>query len=298
VLVFLGFTWGCRAVGKPQWLSSPHALEMIPPESLNAWQWLGNVTLTETWRPHVGGGPWNIFTRVAWSLCYEEQFYFVCFLGLLLARRRLFGWLLGVTAVSGLVLAVSLDIGAFRHIEGTFPQLWHEFAAGVAVYYRLNRAMTAGARRGIEVGLVGLALLGFVTPADVTPVRFSTTVTAVFALLLIALRSRDERMYGAPLLRPLRECGRRCYSIYLVHLPVCTAGCTMLVEAGWTGFWARALGVVPVVSVAAVGFSFGYFHVVERHFLNPPLRPRAGGPGSGGGCGAAAAAGAMHASTG
>ena len=53
------------------------------PQDLSAAQWLGNVTLTESWRHLVGGGPQEIFTRVAWSLCFEEQFYFLCFAVLL-----------------------------------------------------------------------------------------------------------------------------------------------------------------------------------------------------------------------
>ncbi|MES1255954.1 MAG: acyltransferase, partial [Acidobacteriota bacterium] len=41
------------------------------------WQWLGNLTLTETWRHHVVGGPRGHFPGQAWTLCYEEQFYMV-----------------------------------------------------------------------------------------------------------------------------------------------------------------------------------------------------------------------------
>ena len=56
-----------------------------------------------------------------------------------------------------------------------------------------------------------------------------------------------------------------------MHLPVCTVGNTWLYDLGLTGFWARLLVMVPVVSAAAVGVSWAFFHLVERHFLNPPI---------------------------
>ena len=47
-----------------------HALELASPGYLNWSHWLGNITLTETWRPLVWGHPAvRIFTRIAWTLC-------------------------------------------------------------------------------------------------------------------------------------------------------------------------------------------------------------------------------------
>ena len=76
------------------------AVELDSPSALDWPRWLGNITLTETWRPHVWGPERDIYTGVAWSLCYEEQFYFVCFLILLLAPKRTYACLLAISAAA------------------------------------------------------------------------------------------------------------------------------------------------------------------------------------------------------
>jgi peptidoglycan/LPS O-acetylase OafA/YrhL len=168
------------------------------------------------------------------------------------------------------VRVVAADIGRFHHIEGSFPTLWHEFAIGLAVYWRLNVPAPAWAKRCVELGLAALFLEGL-TGALRGPVAYSTAAAAALGLVLIALRPWDERAECLAWLRPLHACGRRCYSIYLVHLPVCTVGCLWLVERGMTGFWARTLIMIPAVSIAAVAASWLFFWGVERHFLNPSI---------------------------
>ncbi len=274
LLVFLAFTLGSPAIGRPDLLGPPHpiALEVFKPQPLTSAQWVGNVTLTETWRPLLGGPPTFVWTRVAWSLCYEEQFYFVAFVVLLAAPRRLYGAMIGVTAASFLVRVALADVGALHRIAGTFPILWHEFAVGLVVYGRLNVASTSRSRRLLEASLVGLALFGLVFPPLDVPVRGSTVVAPLFGLLLIALRRFDPRA-SSPWLTPLRACGRRCYSLYLVHLPICTAGNVLFWESGLRSFWGRAFVVIPIVSAAAVAFGWAFHFLVERHFLNIPISP-------------------------
>ncbi len=58
------------------------------PATLSPLQWLGNLTLTETWRPlYDPARPARYQIGPAWTLCYEEQFYAVTGVILLLARR-------------------------------------------------------------------------------------------------------------------------------------------------------------------------------------------------------------------
>jgi len=76
-----------------------------PPGRLSAGQWLGNLTLTESWRHHLGGGRIGYLNAMAWTLCYEEQFYAVVGLLLALAPRRFF---LGAAAVTALTAATAL----------------------------------------------------------------------------------------------------------------------------------------------------------------------------------------------
>jgi peptidoglycan/LPS O-acetylase OafA/YrhL len=254
--------------------SGHHALQLDSPGKLDRVQWVGNITLTEEYRPLFWRPPPKaVYTRVAWSLCYEEQFYLVCFLALLLTRR-LFGTLAVVTAA---VLALRLaleDVGQLGRIDGAFPELWHEFAVGVAVYWRLNKAESARSKRAVDVFLAVLIALWMAGYLRGTPVEGSTPAAVVFGYLLILLRRFDKQSNQLVWLAPLRACGRRCYSIYLVHLPVCTIGNLWLFERGLTSFWARVLIMIPIVSTAAVGMSWLFFQLVERHFLNPPLNPK------------------------
>ena len=83
---------------------------------LSGWQWLGNVSLTEIWRHHVAGGNKALYLGHAWTLCYEEQFYVVVGLLLLVAPRRFFA---GAVAVTALTLAACL---ASRWTGATWPR--------------------------------------------------------------------------------------------------------------------------------------------------------------------------------
>ena len=87
----------------------------------------------------LGAGA-NVYTRVAWSLCFEEQFYLICFLALLLAPGRFFTALAGATLVIAAVRVWFWWSNGLGSLRGTFPLIWHEFAVGLAVFYRLNVA--------------------------------------------------------------------------------------------------------------------------------------------------------------
>lgn len=271
LLWFLAVTTALPAVGLGRLLLPPHALEVFRPGELTRAQWLGNISLTETWRPLVGGGPSFVWTRIAWSLCYEEQFYLVCFACLLLFTRRLHAALVGVSLVAGMLRIAAADVGALHRISGTFPILWHEFAVGLAVYWHLVVCGERRTRRLIEFALVMLLGVGVFAPPRDVPVENSLVMCSAFGLVLIGLRDWDGRLMASRALVPLAACGRRCYSIYLVHLPVCTVGNNLLWEAGLRTFWGRVLVGIPVVTAASVGVCWLFFWLVERHFLNPPL---------------------------
>ena len=238
------------------------ALELVDPGKLDPRQWLGNITLTETWRPRVWSPEEQIFTRVAWSLCYEEQFYFVCFLILAIIPRRMFVALATVTIVSALVCGAAIDSGSIDRVKGFFPFLWHEFAFGAAVYWRLNVATTSRGRRSIEIGLGLIALISlFYT-------YLSCATAAFFALALIFLRDFDHQAARSRFLDPFRACGTRCYSIYLAHLPACVVVNAWLFQKSDMNYWMRAFVMFPASVLAGTAAGFVFFEVVERHFLN------------------------------
>jgi len=266
LLGFVVLVSGLDAVGMPGLHNNSVSLQIGSPADLTWAQWLGNLTLTETWRPLVGGGAASVFTRVAWSLCYQEQFYLLCVLALWLFPRRI-DLALGIATVAIVAFRVATwDTGAIHRIEGSLPIYWHVFAVGLAVYWRLNWAGSAMAKPGVDLALVALAILRW-TVSDV-----ATGASAAFGLLLIGLHRWDRQTAGLSWLGPIRACGRRSFSIYLAHLPVTTVGNALLFEAGVTGYWARAIVMVPVVTLASVGTGWVFHHVVELRFTGlPPL---------------------------
>jgi peptidoglycan/LPS O-acetylase OafA/YrhL len=262
---FVAVVAGLDAVGLARYHAGDVALGLYSPGVLDAWQWIGNLTLTETWRPLVVSGHEAIvYTRVAWSICYQEQYYLVCFAVLLLAPARAWRALALVTAVAVGFRVVAWDSGALHRIDGTFPVFWHEFAIGLAVYWRLGRATTPGTRRALELGLVTLLAVSLWTGL------VSTVAASAFGLLLIALHRWDDRVPGLRGLDPLRACGRRSYSLYLVHLPAVMVVNAWLSDRGVEGFWPRALVMMPAAVLASVAVAWAFHRVVERHFLDLP----------------------------
>lgn len=264
-------------LGLPALHRTSLGLELASPGELNRAQWIGNVTLTETWRPRVGGPESLMINRVAWALCYQEQFYLICFLALIVAPRRLFG---ALAAATGAIVAFRVgmwDSGRLAAYFGFFPDLWHEFAVGLALYWRLHVASRWESKRLVELGLA--VLLGIGLHENLV----STAASAAFGLVLIAFYRWDDQIARIRRLDGLRACGRRSYSIYLIHLPVCTGGNAILAEAGVTGFWPKILVMIPAATVASVAAGWAFYHLVDRRFTSlPSLRGPATGrpPGS------------------
>ncbi len=251
---------------------------VLNPASLTPIQWLGNVTLTESWRWHVTGGVEAAFIAPSWSLCYEEQFYAVVGLLLLSARRFFFGVFTLVTALvfAGMLLLPRWGIG----MQGLFLDgQWMMFASGALVYYVVNYA-----RRGTTVFYcVPIILGGLYAAADPQlllrprPGEPSQSYLAafVFALLLIALQRWDANLTRARLLAPLKFCGEMCYSLYLVHWPT-----AIVLNWSFNQLGIRNPAVVfgvelPLCVLAAVALARCFHVLVERRFLNrsPTLPP-------------------------
>ncbi len=237
---------------------------LCSPHELDWYQWAGNLTLTETWRPLVWGHEGEILTRVGWSLCFQEQFYFISFLVMMSSRQRFFRNLLiasiGILGFHGALW----NIGNAYRIQGLFPTYWHEFAVGLAVYWRLNEAVSVQAKRAIEIGLAAMVTFALANSS------YSAAAAAGFGLLLIAVRPWDARLAQVNWLAPVRACGRRCYSIYLVHMLVCSLVAATLPSFGLGGFWARTAVVIPVTGVVSVAAGWVFYHLVESRFLNAP----------------------------
>ncbi len=252
------------ALGLEHWHRNGLTLELYGPRELNGLQWLGNFTLSETWRPHVLGHDTLIYSRVGWSLCYQEQFYLICFLLLLNFRHRYFESLAVATGAILVFAALAWDIGASHRLTGTFPELWHEFAIGLAVYWRLNYPGTALARRGIELAILGILAVALLQ-------GLTTTIGAgTLGLLLIGLRPCDGWLASQRWLSPLRTFGRYSYSIYLTHLPICALVLSALDAVAVPGPWFRLLVMVPAATLASLAFGRTFHRCVDSRFTQLP----------------------------
>lgn len=253
--------------------------QYIPkPSTLSAGQWAGNATLTETWRPHLGGGVENQYISPAWTLCYEEQFYVVCGLLILLMPRRFFAGALGVSIITAGVFALSVGVPAV-HVKGFFfDGKWLMFAAGVGVYYFQNyRPFRERFLYGLllAAGVVGAKLLSKLLVAhgiddSVVDDPYSWWTAFLFALVILVLRPLDGWICHSKLLVPIAFCGRMCYSLYLIHWPLCKIVGNLLFLAGVRGFIPVLTITLPVVTAVSLLAGWAFHQLVERHFLNPP----------------------------
>lgn len=235
------------------------------PQSLTAGQWLGAITLSETWRHHVAGGPMRHLLGHSWSLCYEIQFYTLAAVIFWATPRRLFATMGILTIAVVLGRHAVWQVAPTNCLDGfAFDGTWLTFAAGVLVYYQAagkSRMVTIATRLLLAAGML-YALRQPAAPETSLLVAFG------FALLLSMLQPVDRQVAAAPLLRPLSACGKMGYSLYLVHWPIVKALSQALRLAGVTDA-AATLAITLPLSVAASVAAAALFHrFVEKRFNN------------------------------
>lgn len=221
------------------------------------WHWLQNLTLTQwvTLLDHpIAAAASNkvLFVSAYWSLCYEEQFYILIGLMVLISGwwgKRGRGSAPEISAsaesrpptiraiVLGLVALGLVWNAIFPQISyGVFIEYWAMFGFGAMVYYRLCRLSVSWHRRLIDASLLmvfagavylrwfagldwqvdrpGLSLL---EREDFRMVYQELAIASGFALLLIAMRPLDLSRLPSMLYRPLTALGQITFSLYLIH---------------------------------------------------------------------------------
>lgn len=227
------------------------------PWNASAWQWAGSFTLTESWRYHVIGDPTRHYLiGHLWTLCYEEQFYLLVGLVLLVAPRYMFAVFFAVT------IAVRLAASSLPHeaIHGFFfDGNWIPFAAGIAVYYAVHLVAWP-----LRVAICAALLLA-------SQVQSNSTALG-FAALLIAIHRWDGHLHAARWARPVSLCGVMCYSVYLTHQPLVIIVSRACEQLGISGPVLTLLVTLPVCVAATLGVSIVFHWYVERRFLNSAPR--------------------------
>lgn len=266
-LIFLAIASAVVILGEfvaPGFFDDGSAHPIVHPARLKPLQWLGNATLTESWRRHLIG-PSRLYAQGhAWTLCYEEQFYAVVGIALLLSAKR-FGWICaGVTAVV-LLLPRRMQLDGFF-----FDGRWLQFAIGLGVYWLANYA---GRRSQIAASVGLLATAAYhIRLIDETFAQThrdnSMVIAGAFGAVLLWLAPCDQTLHGARWARPVSWCGVMCYSVYLTHWPVCKAISHGMWLAGFRSPAVTLLLTVPACFVASVLVARVFYRTVERRFLN------------------------------
>lgn len=282
--------WAFLTLAVPFLLLSTHVEAMsivemrgvIHPSTLTWRQWLGTLTLTETWMATLASDYWHFAMGHAWSLAYEEQFYAITGLILLILPRRIFAGAAIVTY--GSIVAYTILLRSGYAVEGFFfDGLWMAFASGIWVYWVRNYC---GSRKYQFLAvLIALPVVVWVLrhPTKVLSHGYEHSNDAflasaiAFSILLAALSPIDRQVAALKLLRPFGWCGRMCYSLYLTHFPV-TLMCARLIDvAGYTTADSVVLYTVPVSILMSVLVAWPFHLFIERRFFtfteNPGLMP-------------------------
>jgi peptidoglycan/LPS O-acetylase OafA/YrhL len=274
ILLFAGFSWAGRA-----YLFNDAIAQIPLPGSLSGTQWLGNITLIESWRFHIIGSDPNLFLCTIWSLCYEEQFYAVCGIFLLIAPKKFFSAIIAVSVIVGIfILLTILKKGDLPFSGFFFDGHWLLFASGIAVYYQIAYASEK------KILIIRLLLLGLFLAAlilrygnwdiecavrlDRIPIINQYICGFPVALIIGMIHQWDNWLVNLAALRPLRYCGQMCYSLYLVHWPVAKLVTHSFWLAGIRGQWPTLLITIPASVGLAIFFSAIFHKTVEKRFLN------------------------------
>jgi len=241
------------------------------PGDLSTTQWLGNATLTEAWRVHLSDGVGRWYLGQAWSLGYEEQFYALCGLALLLIPKRLFTGIVLITVATALLRVASSVLG-FPRSGFFFDGYWLLFALGSLVYYIVNYAKPP--YKALLNGLLIVTCVGSI--ALLTRQRndfsLSLVVASFCALALSMLHRYDEPIASSRYTRPIAFCGEISYSLYLIHVPIGIAVSQALAECGVPNGWRTLLVTLPCGFLASILAAYVFHIHVERRFLNTSVR--------------------------
>lgn len=253
-----------------------HAFPQLASLSLS--QWLGNLTLTESWRHNLGGDSLGYLLGQSWSLCYEEQFYVVCGILLFVAPNKFFRNAMYTAAA----VAVLAYVSPRTSVEGFFfDGRWLTFALGIFVYWTLNYA-SARAHRQIK-NTTAIASAMAIVSLSVRPIRIMILADVfriellcalLFTATLLYLHPLDAQIMRGQIFRPISWAGAMCYSLYLCHWTVVKPISAWLWHHGFTSLATTMLVTLPLCLAASLAISRLFYLGVERHFLNARPTPQ------------------------
>lgn len=278
LILILNYT-SLRVLLGPDLPNSPQAASFgavhhLPhPSQLSAGQWVGNLTLTETWLFYLRSTPSLIILPTAWTLCYEEQFYAVCALLLLAPAYYYRGTglitLLTLGVLGSKLLSKLVGFPPFRPVGLFIDGPWLMFAMGVFVFWVIHhRTEQRRKAMGVTFLLGGLLVTAQVLKPQLYNYLFVYSVSVVFTLLLLIFQPYDRALSSLRPVRMLAWMGEFSYSLYLVHSPITELCGRWFWMHGVRGLWAHLFIVLPITATLSLVLSRVFYLLVERRFLN------------------------------
>ncbi len=270
----IGLSAAVIAVVNLQWPGLFHdGVFTVPnPETMSGWEWLGNITLTESWRHCVFGGEAAHLLPNTWTLCYEEQFYVVAALILVCASRRIFTAAAVVTGLVMLGKMVAWKLG--YNVKGSlFDGGWFQIAAGILLYYRVNVASKTQIRWIHGVLLCGI-LISLRSPSRLFEFDpngdVERLIACSFALFASFLYPFDQAVKTSIWSKPFRIVGGMSYSVYLCHPLIVKAISFTFFRQGIQGNGETLIGVLPLCIAMSLAAAYVFHRLIERHFIPAP----------------------------
>ena len=239
--------------------------------------WVGNFTASEAWLHGLLGNPEATYVMPnTWTLCYEEQFYAIAGLLMLVSAKRIFETAALVTVLTLVCRHVcrAYDIP----VQGFFfDGHWLMFAAGFLVYQTVNYGTPRARKISVGVLLVGMVYAFLDRRAQTVHAQRHLDeyifLACGFAVILIVCRRWDRWLSERTWVQPIAACGRMSYSIYLTHyLWVVSLSC-LFAHAGVRADGWVALLVVPSCLALAIPPAILFHKFVELRFMNAPGKP-------------------------
>ena len=78
----------------------------------------------------------------------------------------------------------------------------------------------------------------------------------------------DSRLHALALLQPLRFCGRMCYSLYLVHWPICKSVSHVFFAFGIHDPMTTLIVTIPVAIGVSIFAAWSFHRLIEQRFIN------------------------------
>lgn len=243
--------------------------------------WLQNLTLTQ-WLSLLrhplndAAGNHTLFVAAYWSLDYEEQFYLVVALALLLLLRRRVPMVASMLALTAVSLAWNVVFPGT--VRGVFIEYWVHFSLGAMLFYVLCVFPQRVVRTIFVVAVVALLsyslsqVLPYQAPLATAPhVWLDLAVASAFTLALFCVRPLSDRIARQTLWRPISALGLISYSLYLVHQLNITLALTVAGRIAPRDWHVARIGIEVAVMLLIAAL---FWYCCERPFLNRALTPQ------------------------